>query len=132
MVIGDWMGSMYTVAGKRCDLFLFLDHTGRYERTARLEPDYERRDAGRWEYDATNRALSLIPDTPTESRLWPDEWGRWSVLTVSGCEDSNVLLVLRPIALAARNLPVVLYRVHCNGRGYGTNWEQRLREQGDC
>jgi len=45
------------------------------------------------------------------------------------CEDSNVLLVLREAILASRNLPILFYRVHCNGRGYGTGWEQRLAEQ---
>ncbi len=33
------------------------------------------------------------------------------------------------VPLASRNLPVLLYRVHCAGRGYGTGWEQRLAAQ---
>ena len=130
-VIGDWMGSLYTAVGKRCDLFLFLDRDGRYERTARMEPDHDVRDAGRWEYDPASRALQLIPDTPDAAVRWSSDSGRWTVLTVSGCEDSNALLVLRPVAPAARNLPVVLYRVHCNGRGYGTKREQSLPDRTD-
>lgn len=131
-MIGDWMGSMYSVGGRRWDLLLFLDHDGRYERTVRMEPDYARRDVGRWEYDETLRTLRLFSDTPDD---WDRQSGGWSVLSVSTCEDSNVLLVLREIVLASRNLPILLSRVHCNGRGYGTNWEQRLAEQGvasDC
>ena len=126
-MIGDWMGSTYSVGGHRWDLFLFLDHDGRYERTVRMEPDHGRRDAGRREYDEANRVLRLVSDTPDESDRMS---GGWSVHSESGCEDSNVLLVLRPVAPAARNLPVVLYRVHSNGRGYGTNWEQRLPGEG--
>ncbi len=49
-MIGDWMGSMYSVGGRRWDLLLFLDHDGRYERTVRMEPSYERRDTGCWDY----------------------------------------------------------------------------------
>jgi len=51
------------------------------------------------------------------------------VLSVRTCEDSNCILALRLVALASRNLPVLFYRVHCEGRGYGTGWEQRLAEQ---
>ncbi len=117
MVVGDWMGSMYGMGGDRWDLFLFLDNDGRYERTSRSEPNYERQDAGRWEYDEAERVLKLVSDTPDE---WDTRSAGWSVLSVNGCETSNVLLVLREIALAGRNLPIVLARVHCNGRGYGT------------
>ena len=88
-----------------------------------MEPDHERRDAGRWEYDEANRVLRLVSDTPDESDRMS---GGWSVHSESGCEDSNVLLVLRKIVLAGRNLPIALSRVHCNGRAYDTNWEQQL------
>ena len=45
-MIGDWMGSQYTSTGRRWDLYLFLDHNGKYERTIRVEPNYERQDVG--------------------------------------------------------------------------------------
>jgi hypothetical protein len=124
-VVGVWMGSLYSAAGRRWDLVLFLDHDGRYERTIRMEPDYERRDAGRWEYAEADRVLRLVSDTPDDSDR---SSGGWQVLSVATCEESNVLLVLREVVLASRNLPVVLSRVHCNGRGYGTGWQQRLAE----
>jgi hypothetical protein len=122
-VIGDWMGSIYGINGRRVDYHLFLDHDGRYERTVRSEPDYERRDAGRWELREGDKVLQLESDSPNE----PDRisGGRWCVLSVTACEASNVLLVLRELILGSRNLPILFYRVHCNGRGYGTDWEAR-------
>jgi hypothetical protein len=50
----------------------------------------------------------------------------WAVLSVTGCEASNVLLVLREAILASRNLPILFYRVHCNDRDYGTGWKKIL------
>jgi hypothetical protein len=117
-MIGDWMGSLYTVSGRRWDLFLFLDHDGRYDRTVRMEPDLERQDAGRWEYDEAQQVLRLKSDSPDDSDAVS---GGWRVLSVTTCEESNVLLVLRQILLASRNLPILLSRVHCNNRGYGSN-----------
>jgi hypothetical protein len=116
------MGSQYDVAGRRLDYHLFLDHDGRYEWIVLREPDYERRDAGRWEYHEADKVLRLESDTPDEFDRMS---GGWRVLSVTTCEDSNVLLVLRALVLASRNLPILFYRVHCNGRGYGTGWEER-------
>jgi hypothetical protein len=115
-MVGDWMGSIYGANGQRLDWHIFLDHDGRYERTERQDPDYQRRDEGRWEYDEAGKVLRLVPDTPGEDDRMS---GCWWVLSVTTCEDSNCLLVLREAILASRNLPILLYRVHCNGRGYG-------------
>lgn len=117
------MGSQYDVGGRRSDYRLLLDHDGHYERTVRREPDHERRDTGRWFHDEAEGVLRLESDTPDETDRMSSSW--W-VLSVRTCEDSNCILVLRWVALASRNLPVLLYRVHCDGRGYGTDWEQRL------
>ena len=125
-MVGDWMASQYDVGGRRCDYRLFLDHDGHYERVVRREPDYERRDTGRWFHDEAGGVLRLESDTPDESDGMSSSW--W-VLSVRTCEDSNCILVLRWVALASRNLPVLFYRVHFDGRGYGTGWEQRLAEQ---
>jgi hypothetical protein len=125
-MIGDWMGSQYSIGGQRLDLFLFLDHDGRFERTVRFEPAGERKDYGSWTYDEKDNLLELVPDTRGEM---PGMIGnRWRVLSVTTCEASNVLLVLREAILASRNLPIVLYRVHCNHRGYGSGWERRHQE----
>jgi hypothetical protein len=126
-VIGDWMGSQYDVGGRCWDYHLFLDHDGRYEWTVRREPDYERQDAGWWEYQEAERVLWLESETPDESSHRSEGW---RVLSVSTCEDSNVLLVLRPMVLGSRILPILFYRVHKDGRGYGTGWEERLTGHG--
>jgi hypothetical protein len=117
-VIGDWMGSQYDIGGHRYDYRLFLDHDGRYERTIRREPDYERKDAGRWFHDESANVLRLESDTSGEAGRTSSSW--W-LLSVSTCEDSTCILVLREAVLASRNLPVLFYRVHCDGRGYGTD-----------
>ena len=128
-MIGDWMGSLYDISGRRHDCFLFLDHDGRYVRTVRREPEFERRDTGRWEFDDDERTLRLISDTPEDPNSWERISSSWRVLSVTGCEESNVMLVLREAVLASRNLPIVLYRVHCNHRGDGTGWEERHAEE---
>jgi hypothetical protein len=116
------MGSEYDAGGRRYDYHLFLNHDGRYERTVRREPDYEQRDTGRWSHDEDEGVLLLELDTPDKSNQTSS---RWWVLSVTTCEDSNCLMVLRWIALASRNLPVLFYRVHCNDRGYGEGWRDR-------
>jgi hypothetical protein len=125
-VIGDWKGSIFGANGSRSDYHLFLDHNCRYERIVRRELDYERWDVGCWEYDEIEKVLQLRSDTPDEFNRTSE---MWSVLSVSSCEDSNVLMELREIILASRNLPILFYRVHCNGRGYGTDWEKRYAEE---
>ncbi len=119
--IGDWMGSLYDSGGRRWDYHLFLDHGGRYERTIRREPDFERADCGRWEYQEQGQVLRLESDT---RKFGARTAGDWWVLSVHTCEDSNVLLVLREAVLSSRNLPILFYRVHSGGRAYGTDWQQ--------
>jgi hypothetical protein len=114
---------MYGLDGRRCDFHLFLDHDGRYERTMRREPDFELRDKGKWEYCEAENLLELKPEPPADPN---QAFQGWRVLSVKGCEDSNVLLVLRQAILASRNLPILFYRVHCNDRGYGTGWMKNL------
>jgi hypothetical protein len=117
------MGSTYDVGGRRWDFHLFLDLEGRYERTVRRDPGFEIRDTGKWEYQEAEKLLQLEPDAPGDSNK---EFRCWWVLSVNGCEDSNVLLVLREAILASRNLPILFYRVHCNDRAYGTGWRKNL------
>lgn len=114
------MSSEYDIGGRRYDVHMFLDHDGCYERSVRRDPDYELLDSGRWKFQEADTVLLLMSD---DSSRKPS---RWSVLSVATCETSNILLVLRPVILGSRILPVLLYRVHLNGRGYGTDWEKRL------
>ena len=86
------MGSQYDVGGRRYDYHLFLNHDGRYERTVRREPDYEQRDTGRWSHDEGESVLLLEFDKPDESNQTSSSW---RVLSVTTCEDSNCLMVLR-------------------------------------
>ncbi len=111
------MGSQYDIGGCRWDYHLFLDHEGRYEWMVRREPDYEFRDAGCWEYHEAENVLQLQSEMADESG---PKYRGWWVLSVTMCEDSNVLLVLREAILASRNLPILFYRIHRNERGYGT------------
>src|SRR5688572_13370590 len=121
--IGDWMGSIYDIGGRRWDHHLFIDHDGRYERTVRGVTDFERKECGCWQYDLKEKMLRLESGSPEESNPSLDSW---AVLSVESCEDSNVILVLREIVLASRNVPILFYRVHANGKGYGTGWEEHL------
>jgi hypothetical protein len=120
-MIGDWMVSNYDATGRRWDYHLFLDHDGRYERSVRSEHGYERRDTGRWECDEGERILLLSSDSEGRSESW-------RVLSITTCEDSNIILVLRQIVLASRNLPLLFYRVHSGGRAYGTDWQKHIED----
>jgi hypothetical protein len=123
------MGSTYDFSGRRWDISLFLDYDGRYERVERREPDYEQRDAGRWDFNEADDTLRLTSDEPDSPPRRMS--GEWWVLAVTTCESSNVLLVLREAKLASRNLPILFYRVHNSGRGYGTDWEKRPKDTAD-
>ena len=100
----------------------FLDHDGHYERTVRRDPDYEQKDIGRWFHDESQGVLRLESDTPDDTDRMSSSW--W-VLSVRTCEDSN-----RHPGPSVGGLGELdfcrscSYRVHCDGRGYGTGWEQ--------
>ncbi len=113
--IGDGMASTYTVSGKRCDIRLFLNPDGTYERVVHREPSFERADRGCWYHKEGDEELRLESEAPDdEDRISI----QWRVLSVTTCEDSNCLMVLRWSALASRNLPILFYRVHLPGRWY--------------
>src|SRR5690242_9572321 len=111
--IGDWIGSIYAMSGERGDWHLFLDHDGRYESSASLD-EGEPKVTGQWEYDEEHRLLHLRPDGSADRDR---RYASWRVLSVTTCEDTNLVLVLRKLILASRNLPILMYRVH--GRGLG-------------
>lgn len=121
-VVGDWKGSNYDIGGQRTDFHLFLDHDHRYEWTIQTEGKAERTIAGTWEVSEPDSMLRLKPDQDEKPYQW------W-LLSITTCEGSNVILVLRSAIVAARNLPILFYRVHGDGRGYGTDWERRFAER---
>jgi hypothetical protein len=122
-MVGDWMGSIYGSNGSRLDIRLFIDHDSRYEWTERAEPGHSSQQVGRWTLDEGETVIRFQPDAT--DNLSPQSRS-WSILSVTTCEDANTLLVLREAILASRNLPILFYRVHCDGRGYGTGWQERL------
>lgn len=117
-IIGDWKGSLYDLHGRRTDFHLFLDHDGRYEWNVQRVTGDEIRDAGGWELIEQEATLQLMPDSDETS-------GAWRILSIERCEGSYIILVLRD-AVLARNLPILFYRVHGDGKGYGTEPERRL------
>jgi hypothetical protein len=101
-VIGDWKGTMYHIGGDRTDWQLSLWRSGQYVRT--LSSREPKREKGVWELIEDGKVLSLTPDSGESSR--------WSIRDVTGLEGAATLLVLRWSALASRNLPILLYRIH--------------------
>jgi hypothetical protein len=112
---GDWMASAYSTGGNRYDYHLFLNIDGTYERIVRGEPGLEQVTRGRWYHKEGDETLRLESASPDEDGRIASDW--W-VLSVKTCEDSNCLMVLRWVALASRNLPILFYRVHLAGRWY--------------
>ena len=114
--VGDWATSIYDSRGGRSDVRLFLNLDGSYTQTTRREEGDVREDRGRWHHQDGESTLRLEPTT-----IRPDDLvgaTSWEILLVPTCEDSNCLMVLRWLALASRNLPVIYYRIHLPGRWY--------------
>jgi hypothetical protein len=107
--VGDWMASAYSVGGERRDFCLFLNPDGTFERVVRWAPEKERKDRGHWFHKEGDETLRLESESQDEEARISN---RWWVLSVSSCEGSNCLMVLRWAALASRNLPVLFYRIH--------------------
>jgi hypothetical protein len=112
---GKWMASAYTTGGDRVDYSLHLDPDGTYQRHIFHEGRGERTDQGRWHHErwcqngTSDETLTLKSDTPDEGDRMSSTW---HLLSVTRCEDSNCLMVVRWAALASRNLPILFYRVH--------------------
>jgi type II secretory pathway component PulJ len=110
-ILGDWMGSRYSAGGSRSELILSLRPDGSYQLTERSEPEQDRTEAGRFTYRDADDVLEFAPgDLAKEPR-------RYWVLDVKNMEKANTFLVLRWVALASRNLPILLYRVHHEPHG---------------
>ena len=111
---GDWMATVYAASGCKTEIHLYLDPKGRFERVTRSDERPEHVDSGGWHLEDQN-VLALESDAPNETDRVSD---RWSLLSVTTCERSNCIMVLRWLALASRNLPILFYRVHLPGRWY--------------
>src|SRR5262245_58039199 len=108
--VGDWMGSAYRIDGTRVDTWLRLNPDGTYQRVERWNLT-KCATHGRWFYTDGDERLRLEPEGSDERA------SEWWLLSVTTCEESNCLMVLRELALAARNLPILFYRVHVSENG---------------
>jgi hypothetical protein len=104
-LVGDWMATIYGVAGQRADWFLSLRPSGEFHRSVRWEGG-ERVDRGSWFHDEEARVLRL------ESEEGGEPTTNWAILEIRGLEGANTLLLLREVVLASRNLPLLFSRVH--------------------
>src|ERR1700691_2499574 len=97
--LGDWMASAYHRTGARTAYKLSLNPDGSFERTVRV-PNYERTDRGSWIPEHAGQVLRLRSNDPEV----PDADSSWCVLEFTGTS-----LMVRLLALAGRNLPILLY-----------------------
>ena len=110
-VTGNWAASTYSSKGDRMDHLLSLSSSGSFRWTREWNRDAgQRRDerAGAWTHDAEQDVLRLTSTAPGDD----SETVLWSIHYISGCEDSNLILALRWLAIASRNLPIYFQRVH--------------------
>ena len=112
LLVGEWMGSAYMSRGKRVDDHLVLSADSTFERRTRSTPDFELAQRGVWRHTRPREGqerLTLQDISPAP----PGECSEmWDVLSVTTCEHSNCLMVLRRVIFAGRNLPVLFYRIH--------------------
>jgi hypothetical protein len=109
--VGDWMTSTYLPDGIRIDHRLSLLPDGGFVWRTRHEGRDEHRSHGMWRHDQSQQVLHFTPSEPGPI-YGPDNPQMWRVLRIAGFEEANAIMVLRWIALASRNLPVLFYRVH--------------------
>lgn len=103
-VIGDCAGTSYGMSGDRQDWQLSLFRSGSYIRKVISSRRAEIAEEGVWTLAENDSVLLLTPKDGERSR--------WTIHDVTGCEFASTLLVLRWLALASRNLPILLYRIH--------------------
>jgi hypothetical protein len=109
--VGDWMASTYRPDGIRTDHVLSLRPDGGFVWRSRRDGPGEDCSRGAWRHDRRERALYFTPSEPGPG-YGPDRPQLWRVMEIAGLEGTNTIMVLRWVALAARNLPVLFYRVH--------------------
>lgn len=119
-VPGLWYGTIYGHNGDRFDEMINLRTDGTFRR-ALVRSGQRSLSTGSWRYASKPESLSChedelgvlyldtldpVPDLNKSGQ------SRWTTHVVSGCENSNCMLVLRHLVLASRNLPIVFYRSH--------------------
>lgn len=113
-VPGLWRGSIYGPTGRRSDIVLELRADGHFKQATFQNGAIIEKLTGLWRYSAEARLVREPGDEPGILYLDSEKADvrRHSVLTISNCEDSNCMLILRRVILASRNLPTVYYRSH--------------------
>jgi hypothetical protein len=107
-LVGTWMASAYLPDGVRIDYKLVLNAQGSYEFTSRPEAALDRTERGTWMHEKAAKLLHLKAEGPVTG----NQESSWQILQIPRWEEVNTILVLRWLALASRNLPVLYYRVH--------------------
>jgi hypothetical protein len=103
-VVGDWKGSLYSIRGQRFDWQLSLWRNGSYCRRVTGAGSQEINETGTWEVTEDGDVLVFNRKDGHSSR--------WRMHDLTSLERARTLLVLRHVALASRNLPILLYRIH--------------------
>ena len=104
---GSWASSTYSRDGRRTDHFLILSSDGAFQ-WSRISADApERLQSGNWHYDPEEDLLTL---QDTKGNFQRDAW-QHTVHYVSGCEDMDSILVLRWLAIATPNYPILFRRI---------------------
>ncbi len=103
-LVGCWAGSFYYWDGSRTDEMICLNVDGCYEETLAASDSQRppRIDRGTWRADAKEMLLEMCSSEPSA----PGRARTWCILGFTGST-----LLLRLLALANRNLPVLLYRI---------------------
>ena len=109
--VGDWMASSYLPDGIRIDHALSLQEDTGFVWRTRHEGRGEHTSQGVWQHDRRKGVLYFTPSEPGPI-YGPTRPQVWSVLRIVGLEEANTFMVLRWVALAPRNLPVLFFRVY--------------------
>jgi hypothetical protein len=110
-VHGHWAASTYDIKGRRSDHLLFLSIDGTFRWTREWADDdatQREEDAGNWARREADDTLRMVSVSATHDPVPLT----WSIRYVTGCEDSNMILVLQVVALISPNLPIMFTRVH--------------------
>jgi hypothetical protein len=113
-LVGDWMASAYLPDGLHIDHALSLQPDGTFVWRTVHEGRGEHTSRGTWRHDPGERVLYCEPSEP-RLLYGPGRPQLWRELQIPGLEGSNACMLLRWVALASRNLPVLFFRVHPGG-----------------
>ena len=107
-VEGDWVASTYSTKGQRTDHALVLSGNGSFSWSRTSPGGSDHRIAGTWEYNPAEELINLQHmDADGQPAV-----SLWAIQHVSGFEESNAILVLRWLAIATLNLPILFTRIH--------------------